>query len=157
MQVNGQSAVTYARDADNRLTSIQQGSKTVLFAYDAGGRRSGLTLPNGISALYTYDAASRLTGITYTLGVKVIGNLAYGYDAGGRRVSVGGSLATTLLPTAVAGATVDAANQLTAWNGKALAYDANGRLLSDGQNTYTWNARRPADRHFGWLQCVVRI
>ncbi|HYB90683.1 MAG TPA: RHS repeat-associated core domain-containing protein, partial [Candidatus Binataceae bacterium] len=30
---------------------------------------------------------------------------------------------------------------MTAFNGTTLAYDANGNLLNDGTNTYTWDAR----------------
>jgi hypothetical protein len=52
-----------------------------------------------------------------------------------------GSLATTGLPQAIPSATYDRANRLANWNGTALSYDANGNMLGDGNNTYTWNAR----------------
>jgi RHS repeat-associated protein len=141
MQASGQAAIAYTWDNDNRLLLIKQGTKSVQFTYDAAGRRSALTLPNAIVASYGYDAASRLTGIIYTLGTTTLGNLQYGYDAASRRVSVGGSLANTLLPSSIAGATYDAANQVSTWNGTAFSYDPNGDLLSDGQNTYSWNTR----------------
>jgi RHS repeat-associated protein len=54
---------------------------------------------------------------------------------------MGGSLANTGLPTAVSSATYDAANELTAWAGSTISYDANGNMTNDGTNTYTWNAR----------------
>jgi hypothetical protein len=36
----------------------------------------------------------------------------------------------------------NAANQLTAWSGASLLYDANGNMTSDGSNTYTWDSRQ---------------
>jgi YD repeat-containing protein len=48
------------------------------------------------------------------------------------------------LPTNVTGgaSTVyNADNAQTKFNGTALSYDNNGNLLSDGTNTYTWDAR----------------
>jgi RHS repeat-associated protein len=45
------------------------------------------------------------------------------------------------LPQAVAGATYDAANRITAWAGQPMSYDANGNLASDGLSSYSWNAR----------------
>jgi len=51
-----------------------------------------------------------------------------------------GTLAATGMPT-VSGNTFNADNELTAFNRTTLAYDANGNLLSDGTNTYIWDAR----------------
>jgi RHS repeat-associated protein len=63
------------------------------------------------------------------------------YDLAGRRVGVGGSLASTQLPAAVSSAAYNANNQLTQWGSTAMTYDANGSTLSDGMNTYVWDAR----------------
>jgi RHS repeat-associated protein len=41
----------------------------------------------------------------------------------------------------VSGKTFNAGNAMTAFNGQALSYDANGNLTNDGTNTYTWDAR----------------
>jgi RHS repeat-associated protein len=68
-------------------------------------------------------------------------NLAYGYDLAGRRVGVSGSLSSTQLPATVSPAVYNANNQLTQWGSTAMTYDANGSTLSDGMNTYTWDAR----------------
>jgi hypothetical protein len=46
------------------------------------------------------------------LGATQLGDLTYTYDGGGQRVAVGGSWARTNLPTALASATYDAANQI---------------------------------------------
>ena len=94
--------------------------------YDNVNRRSTLTLTNGIVANYSYDQNSNLTGIGYSLNGSLVGDLSYGYDAVGRRVAVGGSMAATGFPTAISSAVYDAANELTSWNGMSLAYDQNG-------------------------------
>ena len=114
----------------------------VTLGYDDADRRTRVTLPNGIQITYAYDAASQLTGITYKKADgSTIGDLTYAYDAAGRRTAMGGSLARTTLPAAVASATYDANNRLTHWGGIALGYDDNGNLISEGSTTYTWNAR----------------
>jgi RHS repeat-associated protein len=141
MTVAGQPQVSYTFDNGNRLTQIAQGTTNVGFTYDNDNRRSSLTLPNGVSVAYTFDSNSRVTGITYNFGANTLGNLTYSYDQLGRRTQVGGSFARTGLPGAVTTASYDAANELTNWNGTAISYDANGNMLSDGTNTFTWNGR----------------
>jgi RHS repeat-associated protein len=136
MTVPGQTAINYTYDNANRLIQITQGSSIVSFTYDAAGRRASLTLPNGILIEYVYDAASRVTGITYKKGATVLGDLTYAYDKTGNRTKVGGTFARTGIPQAMASATFDAANRQT-----NHTYDNNGNLVSDGTNTYTWNAR----------------
>jgi RHS repeat-associated protein len=141
MTVSGQAPVNYAYDNASRLTSIIQGASTVSFTYDSAGRRTSMTLPNGITKTYSLDAASQLTGMVYQGGALAPANLAYSYDLAGRRVGVGGSLASTQLPAAVSNAAYNANNQLTQWGSTAMTYDANGNTLSDGMNSYSWDAR----------------
>ncbi len=141
MTVAGQPAISYTYDNANRLTAITKGSSTVSMAYDAADRRTSLTLPNGVVTEYVYNALSQLTGLTYKKDSTTIGNLTYEYDADGRQVKTGGSFARTNLPDVVSSATYNAANQQTAFGGQTLTYDANGNLLNDGTNTYTWDAR----------------
>jgi RHS repeat-associated protein len=141
MTVAGQTAVSYAYDNADRLTGITQGSASVAFTYDAANRRTSLTLPNGIVIESAYDDDSQLTGLTYKLSGSTIGDLTYGYDASGRRVSMGGSYARTNLPAALNSATYDDANQIASWAGTSFTYDDNGSLTSDGAKSYSWNAR----------------
>lgn len=151
MTVNAQPAVSYTWDDANRLQQFSQAAapsngnatQTVSYVRDALGRVNSMTLPNGIVATYTWDAASQLKGINYARGGTAIGNLTYTYDAAGRRISMGGSLASTNLPSSNATAQYDAGNRLANWNGNALTYDLNGNLLTDaGANQrYVWNAR----------------
>ncbi len=87
------------------------------------------------------DNASQLTAINYTLGQNSLGNLTYAYDLAGRRTSMGGSLAHVNLPNAISTTAYDAGNELTQWGTATPTYDADGNMLSDGTNTYVWNAR----------------
>jgi hypothetical protein len=71
-----------------------------------------------------------------------MGDLTYGYDADGRRTSMGGSLARLGLPAAdVLDGAVDTNNRLTQWGGKTFSYDANGNLIGDGTHSYQWDER----------------
>src|ERR1035437_2624623 len=83
----------------------------------------------------------QLTGINYQGGALAPANLTYNYDLAGRRVGVGGTLASTQLPAAVSSAAYNANNQLTQWDATAMTYDANGSTRSDGMNSYGWDAR----------------
>jgi YD repeat-containing protein len=141
LAVPGQATIIYGYDAADRLTSLTQGGAVATYEYDDANRRTRLTLPNGVKTEYAYDAASRLTGLTYKLGGATLGDLTYTYDAASQRAKLGGAWARTLLPTAVTGATYDAANQQTAFNGQSQTFDLNGNLTGDGTNTYSWNVR----------------
>ena len=130
MTPSGATQLSYGFDAADRLTGITQGTSMVGLAYDAADRRTTLTLANGVTVSYGYDTANELTGLTYRDGSNnLLGDLSYGYDAAGRRISQGGSFARTGLPDPVNSATFDANNRASAWNGTALSYDANGNLL----------------------------
>ncbi|MFZ6736056.1 RHS repeat-associated core domain-containing protein, partial [Undibacterium sp. Ji42W] len=86
--------------------------------------------------------AGQLTGITYKKADNsLIGDLAYTYDANGRRTKTSGSLAKTDLPDTTSTTSYDANNRLATWGSQILNYDANGNLTSDGLKTYIWNAR----------------
>jgi len=142
MTVVGQpAAASYAWDSANRLTGITQGSASVSFNYDSASRRTTLTLPNGIVVAYSYDNDSRVSAMIWTLAGNQIGDLEYDYDADGHVIEKTGSFAQTNLPQPVTGNSFNADNEMTAFNGTAMSYDANGNLLNDGSNTYAWDTR----------------
>ena len=148
MQVVGQGQVAYAWDDANRLTGITQGGQSVGLSYDNASRRTQLTLPNGVTVAYSYDTDSRVTGLAYSANGTQLGNLAYAYDAAGRRTAAGGSLAAAELPANVAGGTgtaYNADNEPTKFNGVTQTYDYDGNLTADGTSTYTWDARNQLD------------
>ena len=138
-----QAQITYQYDAAGRLTRIQQGSEIVDHAYDDHDRITQLTLPNGVKTGYAYNDANQLTGIAYLKADNTtLGNLGYGYDSTGKQVAQTGSFASNLLPPATtANGTFDDNHRQTSWNGQAIAYDANGNMLSDGTRTYHWDVR----------------
>src|SRR5438128_12567798 len=74
---------------------ISQNNSTVAFSYDSAGRRTSLTLANGVSVAYGYDQASEPTTIQYQSVSAALGNLAYTYDLAGRRNGVTGSFTRT--------------------------------------------------------------
>jgi len=139
--IPGQAQITYVYDNASRMTQIQQGTAVVTFAYDDANRLTSETLANGVVTQYGYDDASRLVSLTYKQGGAVLGDLNYEYDAAGRRVKMGGSLARIGLPQALSSASYNDANRQTAFGTASLSYDDDGNLTSDGTNGYTWNAR----------------
>jgi RHS repeat-associated protein len=92
-------------------------------------------------ARYSYDSASQPASIAYQNGATLLGNLTYIYDNAGRRVQMGGSFARTGLPQPVTTTSYNAANRLTQWGTATLTYDLNGNMMSDGVNSFVWNAR----------------
>ena len=76
------------------------------------------------------------------MDTALTGNVTYSYDANGQRVAENGTLVQTALPAPQSGNAYNADNELLAsFGGQAYSYDANGNLLSDGTNSFTWNAR----------------
>jgi RHS repeat-associated protein len=95
-----------------------------------------------VTASYSYDNANELTNISYSQGNGTpIGNVTYTYDPSGARTSVGGTLASVVLPPASSASSYDANDRMTQLNGVARSYDANGSTLGDGTNVYAWDAR----------------
>ena len=142
LAVAGQPSVNYSYDSADRLTQISRSGSNIGFGYDPDGRRTSLTLPNGVSVAYGYDAASDLVSLSYQNGTTSLGQINYSYDQVGRLTQTGGSYARTGLPAAVSSAAYDADNRLTSWGGNSsYSYDANGNLIGDGSNTYTWSGR----------------
>jgi RHS repeat-associated protein len=85
---------------------------------------------------YIYDPLYRLTEADYSTGE----NFAYGYDAVGNRTAY----TRTLEATSVITYHYDAANRLDLFYTDGaptdLEWDANGNLLTQGSNEYTWDA-----------------
>jgi YD repeat-containing protein len=70
--LTGTVATTY--DLLGRTTKVRDAAgKTLTYSHNAGGNRTGLTLPDGQAIGYTTDAADRLTKLTSPLGEATIG------------------------------------------------------------------------------------
>ena len=154
MQAGTQAQINYCYDAANRLLTLTSGgahqcpspNPTVTIAYDHDGRRQSLVLPNGVSVAYGYDADSRITSLTHSsIGAGTLGSLTYAYDADGRAIQEGGSLAALNIPTAVSSAGYNWGNQLTHGNGNAIPSDQANNLSTDPTlptpGSTTWDER----------------
>jgi YD repeat-containing protein len=87
--------VTFSFDDAGKLTSVTQNGLTASKTFnDPAGPLKTLRLPNNLAVTYGYDRDSHVTSLSY----GTLGTLNYGYDADGRRVSVGGSLASLPAP-----------------------------------------------------------
>jgi len=133
---NGQ---VYSRsvDQDGRIASYTLGAETYALAFDAASRITGISqLGNPANAkTYGYDVLDRLTAAV--LPNTVFG---YSYDAVGNRLtkSVGGTTeqyAYSTTSNRIASVTPAAGTF------RAFTFDANGSTISDGPNTYAYDAR----------------
>lgn len=153
MTVAGEPVVSYGYDDAGRLTSLSRvigsGSRTYNLGYDNANRRTTLQIPlasdtDFVTTTYGYDAANRITNLLLQGASSIIESLSYTYDPNGNRNAFGRIAAQALSP-AVSNTSHDEANQMLAFNGKNLTYDANGNLQtrSDicGTTTYTWDTR----------------
>ena len=157
------SIVTYTYDADGRLSKKVNGNGTYsTYAYNADGNvlqlinfapggavnssfgytynslglETGETTIDGLWA-YGYDANGQLTHATFAPNASnpdglTAQSLAYVYDPMGNRTS-------TLINGVSTAYVANNMNQYTSVGGVAYSYDANGNLLNDGVNTYTYN------------------
>ncbi|MEV0809801.1 RHS repeat-associated core domain-containing protein [Micromonospora sp. NPDC050200] len=124
--------VTY--DSGGMLRTIGYGAgRTRTYTYDAQGQVSGDTLTNAAgttvaATTYRYDEAGRLSAETRDR------ETTYTYDYAGRLTGQTTAGATTAYEWDAAG------NRIKA-GAKTAGYDERGRLLSDGDYTYTYTAR----------------
>ncbi len=105
--------ITTSHDKASRPLSVTSSGRTVSYQYDAAGRRTRMTWPDGFYVTYSYDLLNRVTAIRENGAGSGIGVLAsYRYDERGRRA------------------------ELTRGNGTVTgyAYDAVSRLASLTQN-----------------------
>jgi RHS repeat-associated protein len=125
-------------DGLNRLTSEVTPQGSVSYAYDAAGRRQGMSVSGQTAVNYTFDNANRLTQIS-----QGSTNVSFGYDNDSRRN-------TLTLPNGVSmNYGYDAASQLasitykngsTAIGNLTYAYDLAGRRTGVGGSYARTNA-----------------
>ncbi len=114
--------------------------RVFIFGYDALGRRTGLTRPNGVNTSYTYDSVSRLLSVLHQTGNTTLDGASYAYDAAGNRTS------KTALPSNVASAySYDPVYELTkvlqgATTKESYTYDAVGNRTYQPGAPYTYNS-----------------
>jgi YD repeat-containing protein len=103
------------------------------YTYNVLGQRVTMATLDG-TWTYAYDGAGRLTHAVFDSAKESIPDqdLAYGYDAMGNRTG-------TLLNGVAAAYTPNNLNEYTSVGGVARTYDADGNLLSDGADAYTYD------------------
>ena len=157
----GHMIVAYTYDADGRLSRKTNGNGTyTTYAYDADGNLLHLVNDTSGGAVnsrfdytynalgletseatqagtwtYTYDADGQLIHAVFASTNSSIPSqdLAYSYDAMGNRI-------TTVINGVTTAYTTNNLNETTSVGGVKDTYDADGNLISDGANTYTYNS-----------------
>jgi RHS repeat-associated protein len=101
--------------------------------YDLLNQRTSVATLDG-TWTYSYDDSGQLTRAIFTSTNPAVANqdLAYNYDPAGNRTSTVIDGVTTIY-------VANAMNEYTSIGGVAQHYDADGNLLFDGTNTYTYN------------------
>ncbi len=166
---------SYAYDELGRMVGmLDPAGRQATWAYDAASRLTASAHANGTSTQYTYDARGLLAAVTdRSAGATVLFSETYTRDLNGRITradrddgtrtdyvynGVGWLLSETLTPAGggaaqVTSYTYDAVgNRLTVTDGagpRAVVCDANGRLLSDGATTYTYDGNGNVTRRSG--------
>jgi RHS repeat-associated protein len=136
--------VLYTYDVLNRLATVKDWlNQTTSYSYDDAGRLVHVTNGNGTVVDYGYDVAGRMTGLANKKGDgTVLSSYAYTLDPLGNQAA---SVQTEPLaqPDFVDGTvsyTADAENRLTSAGGETVAHDANGNVMTQGTDTFTWDA-----------------
>ena len=127
-----QSRFDYTYDSNGRPVSVATLEGTTGYAYDAVGRLTSETDPDGRHVVYTYDAVGNRVAVTengvvttYTANTvnryTQMGATSFAYDADGNRIAETNALGTT-----------------------QYGYDAGGRLVTvtspSGSTSYQYNA-----------------
>ncbi len=131
----GETAV-FNRDAQGRLASLSSFAGSFSWTFDAAGRPTGMTRPNGISTAFAYENVGRISRIRHDSGINAVLDILYTYDSGGQIV-------TQVEDTNTITYGYDAAGQLTDadYPGLDLAwtYDNAGNRLTEVRNSVTTN------------------
>ena len=134
-------AIGYAWDATNAMKTItRSGSPIVTYGYDNLGRRSTITRANGVGTTYGYDDVSRLTSLAHGGSTNL--TLGFTYNPAGQiitRTMSNPAFAYTG-PAGQTNYTLDRLNRISSANGVGFTYDANSNLATDGARTYAYDA-----------------
>ncbi len=136
--------VTYTYDSLGRLTHIYEDGSTLLarYSYDSLSRITSVLYANGASMDYTYNPDDSILSTTYHFSGEDVA-LQYEYDAEGKCVQRSWDNADFAYPFPGESLDVFTANNLNQYsqiNGTNYQYDLNGNLISDGRQTYTYDA-----------------
>ncbi|MFH1146225.1 MAG: RHS repeat-associated core domain-containing protein [Pseudomonadota bacterium] len=127
----------YMYDEIDRLTSLTNaltstGDILSKFAYTYNKNHNALSIATREGThFYSYDGLNQLIGVDYPAGYS-FSDTTYSFDPVGNRVSNIRDGVTTAYAS-------NNLNEYTSVGGTALTCDANGNLVSDGVNTYSYD------------------
>lgn len=133
VQYDGKANVFYATDLTNRVTQITDstGEGAINLSYDAVGRLTGITRPNGANTNYTYDKDGLMTSFEHT---PDLAGAELTFDAANQLVAAERHAPLEYNPESM----ID--DFPAAFFGDAAAVvDALGRVTSTGGVTLDWN------------------
>ncbi|MEA3036075.1 MAG: hypothetical protein QOH04_1840 [Sphingomonadales bacterium] len=146
-------AMNFGYDAAGNMTSLYDGNNETIvqFGYNSAGRRQTLALgPGGSSPVtYGYDPVGRLQSLGHDLaGTASDQALTFGYNPASQIVTRTSSNDAYASNTALNVSRAYGVNGLNQYTGTTsggtpsatFAYDANGNLISDGTNSYVYDA-----------------
>ena len=111
---------TQAIDFDGGITK---------YTYDANGRNTNITRPNGTARTHKYDKAGQVTAILdYNAAGEIIANYSFDYDAGGKIVEETGLSENFTAANGDIIMTYGKGNRLLTYNGEAVQYDADANM-----------------------------
>ncbi len=127
--------ISYAYDADMRLTGRMVDGATETFSYDAINRETGDTNPLGaFTTSYLGETGQPteedIAGVPYRVRYDYE---SYVYDPADNLTSIVQGDTTTSI-------SVNDVNEIQAAGSNSHIYDADGNVLDDGTHTYTWDA-----------------
>lgn len=133
-------AMTYTYNARNQVaSSTDPAGRTNTSAYDTSGRLATTTDAATLTVTYHHDPAGRVTGVDYSSATTP--DVAYAYDAAGRRTTMVDGTGTTSY-------TYDSAGRLASYTngtGQSLGY---GYDLAGRETTITYPGSRTLTRSY---------
>ncbi len=126
---NQRAGTTYTYNSDGTVRTIAEGGNTATLAYDANGKVSSVTLPNGMSRTYLYDPSGALGELQQVPGSSAAEDWMLTRDGQGRMAQVTGPDGTT-----------------------TFIYDETGRLVQERRKdtSTTIKAPSPAIVQYGY-------
>ncbi|MFD2256890.1 RHS repeat-associated core domain-containing protein [Luteolibacter algae] len=122
--------VNYTYNARNLLETVTDwNNRETIYLYDRLGRLTGITRPNGTTAVMAYNAANQLVSQREYVGGKLISYLKFDHDAAGqiaRRFRA--PLVQSGWQHPSFSATYDDDNRLATINGQTVTHDADGNM-----------------------------
>lgn len=135
LTTQGGAVLSRTFDGDGRIANYTAGGSSWNVAYDLASRITSITNAGNPAdtRTFAYDAVDRLIAATTPAGSE-----SFTYDAAGNRLSRTSGASSTVYTYGATNNRVLAASGATP---RSFTYDANGSPVSDGINTFVYDAR----------------